>query len=48
MNHQQILEQMLSFVMQQHIVKDAQIENLQKQNAELQKQLNQAAPTKPA
>jgi hypothetical protein len=39
MNHQQILEQMLSFSMQQHVIKDKTIEDLQVKNAELQKQL---------
>lgn len=39
MNHQQILEQMLNFSLSQHIAKDKIIEDLQKQNTELQKQL---------
>jgi hypothetical protein len=34
MNHIQILEQMLSFSMQQHIIKDKTIEELQKKVAE--------------
>jgi hypothetical protein len=40
MTHQQILEQMLNFSLQQHIQKDKTIEDLQKANAELQKQLS--------
>jgi hypothetical protein len=38
MNHQQILEQMLSFSLQQHTIKDKTIEDLQKQITDLQKQ----------
>jgi hypothetical protein len=44
MNHQQILEQMLNFSLQQHIAKDQVIEDLQKKNAELQKQLEESKP----
>ena len=39
MTHQQILEQMLNFVLQQHVAKDKIIEDLQAKVAELQKQL---------
>jgi len=42
MNHLQILEQMLSFSLSQHIAKDKTIEDLQKLNTELQKQLASA------
>jgi hypothetical protein len=39
MNQQQILEQFLNFSMQQHAVKDQEIDGLKKQVADLQKQL---------
>jgi len=39
MNVQQLLENMLNFSLQQHAMKDKTIEELQKQNAELQKKL---------
>jgi hypothetical protein len=39
MNHLQILEQMLSFSLDQHKMKDRTIEGLQSQVAELQKKL---------
>ena len=39
LNHQQIVEQILSFSLQQHLVKDKAIEDLQKQVAELRKKL---------
>lgn len=39
MTYQQILENLLNFSMQQHIVKDKQIEDLQAQATALQKQL---------
>lgn len=44
MNHQQILEQMLSFSLQQHVMKDKTVEDLQKQTADLQKQLDELKP----
>jgi len=44
LNHQQIVEQILSFSLQQHLVKDKAIEDLQKQVAELQKKLAQSTP----
>ena len=44
MNHQQILEQMLSFSLQQHTIKDKLIEDLQKQIAEFQKSLEAKKP----
>ena len=47
MNQLQILEQMLSFSLQQHGLKDQIVEDLQKKNTEYQKQLNQAAPSLP-
>lgn len=47
MNQLQILEQMLSFSLQQHGFKDKIVEDLQKQNTEYQKQLNQASPSLP-
>ncbi len=37
MNHSQILEQLLSFSLQQHVIKDKQIEDLQKQVADFNK-----------
>ena len=40
MNQQQILEQMLSFSLQQHGAKDKTIEDLQKRIAEIQKQVD--------
>lgn len=40
MKHQAMLEQMLSFSMQQHQLKDQQIEDLTKQVTDLQKQLD--------
>ena len=39
MNHQQIIENMLNFSMQQHVLKDQTIEGLQKRIAELEKEL---------
>lgn len=45
MNQQQILEQMLSFSLQQHGMKDKTIEDLQKRVTELQKQVDQANVT---
>jgi hypothetical protein len=38
-NHTQILEQLLNFSLQQHVIKDQTIEGLQKRVAELEKQL---------
>jgi len=38
-NSQQLIEQMLNFSMQQHAVKDLEIEGLKKRVAELEKQL---------
>jgi hypothetical protein len=45
MNHIQILEQLLNFTLQQHVVKDKLIEDLQKKITELQKQVD-AEPAK--
>ena len=42
MNQQQILEQMLSFSLQQHGIKDKVIEDLQKQLTEVQKSATQS------
>lgn len=41
MNHQQILENMLNFSLQQHTIKDKVIEDLQKQTTELHKQIEE-------
>lgn len=41
MNVQQLMENMLNFSMQQHAAKDKIIEDLQKQVAELRKQLEE-------
>jgi len=38
-NSQQLIEQFLNFSMQQHAVKDLEIEGLKKRVAELEKQL---------
>jgi len=44
-NSQQILEQFLNFSMQQHAVKDLEIEGLKKRVAELEKQLSKCPIT---